>query len=786
MKFILASLSRFVYRHKKLVLALGGVFLIIAVVAALGIYDTLKDGGFFSPLAESSLANKALKEQLGKDEQVLLVLFTSLDNLVVTDPVYRAEVERTLGWIKNQPGVGNITTFYNSPNPERLISFDKRSTYVMIGLAGSDDNQFKTLKNLRPLLVSDRLKINLGGNVAIVQEASDQAAADLQKAEMLSIPVVAVLLIFVFGSLTAASLPLAIGVFSVLGSYLILRILGSLVDVSVFAVNVTNLIALGLGIDYSLFMVTRFREELARSNGAVQPALDRTMQTAGRTVFFSGLTVAISLLSLLILPQNFFKGIGLGGTASVIVAVLASLTILPALMGLLGHRINSLSLQNLIFRRRPAQAASSGSSFWYKACLFVMRHPVLVLAFTIIPLLLGATPILRANLEFGTPNGIPLSFQSRMVADKLQTDFPPNEATSIILVVKSNNKLLDPSDPLSGCVMVPFNVCTGTTLDAASLDALFDYSRQIAALPGVKRVDSLVTIDPRLDKAAYQNFYSPTSLAQNPPAAAAAKAFSKGRYSLVSVVYNGEPTSPANKDLVRSIRGLVPPGGLSAQVTGLTAVQVDLLQSLAENVPLAIGVIVVVIFILLFLMLGSLVVPLKAVVLNFINLSFGFGALVWVFQDGNLSNLLGFVSNGAVDPFMIVLIFSIAFGLSMDYEVFLLSRIKEQYDRTKDNDLAVASGIEKTSKIITNAAILLVIVIGSFTIGITFNMKQIGFGLALVVLVDATIIRMLVVPATMKLLGKHNWWAPRPLAAVFNKLGFQEVEEKAGVEPVRA
>jgi RND superfamily putative drug exporter len=390
-----------------------------------------------------------------------------------------------------------------------------------------------------------------------------------------------------------------------------------------------------------------------------------------------------------------------------------------------------------------------------------MKRPVVVLAATVIPLVLVGIPFLRINLTIPDQRSLPTSAESRQVGEVLTNEFPRNETVPIQITVKTEK----------------------AALDADSLSGLFEYTRKLEQVPGVRSVESLVNIDPRLDAggaAAYAMFYSSIGNAQSPQsaiAASAAEQYAKGNYSVVSVLYDTDPSSQASEALVRSIRAMAPPAELSVQVGGRTAEQVDFLSSLAASVPWALGLIIVVMFAILFLMLGSVVVPIKAVLLNILSLSASFGALVWIFQDGNLANVLGFTPLGSVDGTQPVLIFAIAFGLSMDYEVFLLSRIKENYDRTKDTPRAVALGVQKTGMIITSAALLLVVVIGSFAMGQVQIIKQVGIGLALAILVDATVVRMLLVPATMRLVGKYNWWAPRPLAALYNRLGLSEQED---------
>jgi len=728
------------------------------------VFGKLKGGGFDDPAAESSKAAETLQRQLGQNQAALIVLFSAKDGTTVADPTYKQAVETSLARIEGRAGMDTITTFYTT-GAAQLLSNDKQSTYAVVGLSGDEEAQAKTLKELRPLLQgTDRFQVRLGGAPAVNEEISEQVSKDLEKAETLTFPILAVLLVLIFGSLIAASLPLAIGGISILGAFLVLRAATEFTDVSIFAVNVITMLGLGLAIDYSLFMVSRFREELPRHGGDVQATLVKTMQTAGRTVMFSGLTVAISLLSLLVFPQMFLKSMGLGGAAAVLIAMLAALTILPAALALLGHRVNSLSIWSLVkFRgsNSKTQAAETRpGGFWYQMSAVVMRRPLIVLLVTLVPLLYVGSPFLRVNLSTPDARSLPQGRESRVVSETLTEGFPRNETEPIQVVIRTE----------------------GPALTTANLNALYDYTRQVAAVPGVRRVDSLVTLDPRLDKTAYQNFYAEANRAQNPPAAQAVARFAKNNYTLVSVLYDSNPHSSASQELVHNLRNLNLPNGMKAEVGGNSALLVDFLSSLEQTVPIALGLVVAVIFVLLFLMLGSLIIPLKAVILNILSLSVSFGALVWVFQDGNLADFFNFTPLGSVDGTQPVLIFAIAFGLSMDYEVFLLSRVKEQYNRTKDTTASVALGVQKTGQIITSAALLLVVVIGAFATGEVVFIKQIGVGLALAVLVDATIVRVLLVPATMRLMGEFNWWAPAPLTALYNRLGLSEVEIEDATE----
>lgn len=750
-----ANISGFIYRRRLAVLSVGLVFIIISGVFGVGVFSKLKGGGFDDPNSESSKAAIAIQQQLGKDQNSLIVLFSSKDGSNADAPTFKQAVETTLSKISGQAGVDEITTFYNS-GATPLVSNDRKSTYAVVGLAGDEEAQQKLAKNLRPLIASDTLQVQVGGRPYISEQISEQVSKDLEKAESMTFPILAVLLIFIFGSLIAAALPLAIGGIAILGAFLVLRVASNFTDVSVFSVNIITMLGLGLAIDYSLFVVSRFREELEHYNGNVEAALSKTMQTAGRTVLFSGLTVAISLLSLQLFPLMFLKSMGLGGAAAVAVAMVAALTVLPATLALLGNRVNSLNIWKMLpFSRKPELAVAGNikpKGYWYRVSTFVMRRPVITLVATMIPLLWVGIPFLHINLSVPDARSLPSGMESRTVSELLASNFPRNETSPIQLVVRSEKP----------------------ALDAASIGAVYDYTRLVSALPGVRRVDSLVTLDPKLDKATYQALYT----SNNPQVAPAAQRYTKGNYSLISVLYDTDPLSNESQNLVRSIRAVPLPAGLSVQVGGNSAALVDFMISLGQSVPWAIAFIVSVVFVLLFLMLGSVIIPIKAVVLNTLSLSVSFGALVWIFQDGNLANFLGFTPLGSVDGTQPILIFAIAFGLSMDYEVFLLSRVKEHYDRTKDTSASVAFGVQKTGAIITSAALLLFVVIAAFATGEVVFIKQIGVGLGLAILVDATVVRALLVPATMRLMGKYNWWAPAPLTALYKRLGMSEVEHE--------
>ncbi len=757
-------LSNLTYRRRKLVLAISLIFMAVSGVFSLNLVSSLAAGGtgsFIDPQAQSNLANQTLVEKMGRAPDNLIVLFTDTGGQSVQAESYREAVAMTLAKISTQPGVGAITTYYTT-NAATFVSADRRSTYALVGMLGDEQAQNKTFKAIRPLLTSPTLQVRLGGGPAGGEEVSSQVERDLQTSELITFPIMGLLLILIFGSFMAAGLPLAIAGFAIVGAFLSLKLLNSFTSISVFAVNIITLLGMGLAIDYSLFVVSRFREELIRTDNDVAQALHNTLRTAGRTVLFSGLTVAISLLSLLVFPQLFLRSVGMGGAATVGLAVVGTLTLLPAILALLGTRVNSLSVKQWLPGHRKAGQPDTQNNVWWRISHFVMRHPGKVLIATIVPLLFLGLPFLKATFTLPDERSLPRGAQSREVGEVLRAQFS-HDINPVKVVVQSPE----------------------AALSAASVGQLYDYTRQLAAVPGVRQVESLVTLDPTLSKAAYQQLYTEVGAGRPPsePIAQAASYYARDNFSLINVLYDSEPQAVESQQLVKRLRAIDPPVGFKVQIGGNSAQTLDFLDSLARSIPVAFGLIVVVIFALLFLMLGSVVIPLKAVLLNILSLSASFGALVWVFQEGHLSDWLGFTPIGSIDGTQPVLIFVLAFGLSMDYEVFLLSRIKEQYDRSGDTVEAVALGVQKSSGIITSAALLLLVVIAGFMLGEVVFIKQDGLGLSLAVLLDATIVRTLMVPATMRLMGRYNWYAPGWLKAIYARWNLSESQAEPTGKP---
>ncbi len=711
------ALGRVTYRRRRWVVAVALGLLVFAGVWGTGVFGALQGGGFEDPDSESSRAAEVAEAQLGREGSDVVVLWSS-DELTVDDPAFRDAVTETLDALPDDAVVGAVT--YYGTQDERFVSEDRRATYAVLELADLGEGRGEVLEQVEEGLDAPGLTTQVGGGLAIDRDINERVSSDIATAEAISMPILLVLLVVIFGSVAAAGLPLAIGVTAILGAFTALRALTYATDVSIFAVNLVTIMGLGLAIDYGLFVVSRFREEIRRQP-SVEAALARTMATAGRTVAVSGITVAVSLAGLLIFPQVFLRSMGFGGIAAVLIAMVAALTLLPALLGMLGPRVDALSLRPLlrrVFRRSPA-ATTSEHGAWARIAHSVMRRPVVYTGAVVALLLTLALPFLRVQFGGIDERVLPEGTESRVVTETIDADFPSDVPTPITAVVT----LPDPVDSPAG----------GSALQA--------YVDRVADVDGVQ---------------------------------GAQVTGAEGETARVAVAYDGDPIGEGAQDLVAAVRDVPAPGGGEVLVGGQTATLVDLLDSLADLLPWMAVMVVAATFVLLFLAFGSLVLPVKAVVMNVLSLGASFGALVWIFQDGNLSGVLGFTPTGTIEATQPILVLAIVFGLSMDYEVFLMSRIREQYDLTGDNTRAVAAGLQRTGGIITSAALLLLVVIGAFSLsGITF-IKMIGIAMLIAVVIDATVVRTLLVPATMRLLGRVNWWAPGPLGRVYARYGIRD------------
>ncbi|WP_460492358.1 MMPL family transporter [Dactylosporangium cerinum] len=679
------------------VLLAGVALAVLGAVWGTGVIGTLSSNGFEDPDSESARATQRIVAEIGRQDADVVALYTSRD-LTVDDPRFQTAVQDALAKVRQRAEVARVVSFYDTGNPA-LVSTDRHATYAAITMRTADNDE--DFKAIRPDLRATGIDTQVGGHTAIFADVSDQVGEDIAHAELLSMPILLVLLALVFRSVVAATMPLLVGGLAILGAFVVTRLLASVTEVSVFALNIITLMGLGMAVDYALFVVSRFREELALGHDVPQ-SIGRTMTTAGRTVLVSGLTVAFALSSLLLFPQAFLRSMGLGGMAAVLVGMLVALTILPAVLALLGTRINALRVP------LPKRERSTTGGAWARIAHAVMRRPVPVIAAVVIVLAVLASPFLRAEFGAADERVLPPGTPSRVVSERLAAEFPGGGGSTLTVLV-------------SGA-------------DRAAVDA---FAGDIGRLDGVSAATVTAT---------------------------------KGASSVVTVAYAG----PLNRALVLDVRALPAPAGAQVLVGGTAADVEDRLDSLGSRLPYMALVAAAGTMVLLFLAFGSLVLPVKAVLMNLVSIGASFGAIVWIFQDGHLSDLLGFTPTGDLEASQLVLILAVLFGLSTDYEVFLLSRIREEWDRTGDNATAVATGLQRTGAIITSAALLLVVVVGGFATGGISFIKMIGVGMIIALVVDATIVRALLVPATMRLLGRANWWLPSPLLRVYRRFGIRE------------
>jgi len=709
---VFAWWGRAVVRARWFVLAATLAVVAVGAGWGTGIFGALASGGFDDPASESSRAHARIEETFGAVGDDLAILYTH-PTATADQPALAGPVQAVLDRLEGRPEVVAVASVYDGQHPT-YVSTDGHSTYITIRLRDNDeDGKLADLRALEPLLeAGGDVDTEIGGIYAFLRDANEQVEADIVRAELISAPVLLVLLMVIFRGLVAAATPLLVGGVAILGGFAVTRVVASLTEVSVFAANVITLLGLGMAIDYALFVVGRFREELAAGHPTAV-AVERTLRTAGRTVAVSGLTVALALSSLLLFPMGFLKSVAYGGMAAVLVAMLAALTSLPALLAVLGPRINALRIGRP--RRAPAAGEPGRRGAWERLARSVMRRPVIYLVVTAVVLLGLGVPFLRAEFGGFDERVLPEGTASRVVSERLAADFPGGGTSPVLAVV-----------------------------DGATPEQAQQFAARVSALPGVSG-------------AAVQQ--------------------TDGQVSVVAVLYEGSVTSDVAKDVVRQVRELPAPAGAEVLVGGRTAANLDQVSFLSARLPWMALYVFAVTFVLLVLAFGSVVLPVKAILMNVISIGASFGVIVWVFQDGHFADALAFTPLGALEPTNLVLLLAVLFGLSTDYEIFLLSRVREEYLLTGDNTGAVAAGLQRTGGIITAAALLLIVVVAGFATGGTQSIKVLGIGTVVAVAVDAALVRTLLVPATMRLLGRWNWWAPGPIARMYQRIGIKESED---------
>ncbi len=777
--------GRFVYRHRRLVAGLAVAVAVLSLAFASRVSSVLTTGGWYDPSSESQQVAQRLVSDFGQGGSSMVVLFEAPGRNDAASPAFQGEITQALARLGSDPRVASIVGYAQTADP-RFIGTTGDASWVLVNLNMSADAAISAVDSIQAeISTPPGFDVALTGAAPLSAAMSAQSEKDLAQAETISLPVALLILMLVFGSLVAAGLPLFVAGLTIPTTLALVWVVAQRLTMSIFVTSVVTMLGLALAIDYSLFMVSRFREEMA-CGASVQEAVEKAVATSGKAVAFSGTAVAIGLSGLLLFRAPTLSSMGIGGALIAICSVVYALTFLPAVLGMLGPRVERLRIRVpavLTLRRSSAAAAAAAAGstagstaragLWERIASAVMRRPVAVLAPILALLLAFGLPFLGERGGLPGASVLPVSNQARQAWDTIETDFPAGETS-----------------PIDVLVTVP-----GNPLTASNAASLTDYSARLGGLAGVTQVDGPFSLTdssgrPMPSSTAAAVLSSP---AGSRPAALNALIAADVHGSTVHLqVISPLAGSTGAQALVQTIRGLNTGPGLQVAVGGSDAAALDFLTAQNQELPGAVVFILAAMAVMLLLQFGSVVLPLKAVVMTLLSLTASFGALVWIFQDGNLAGPLGFSSPGFTVAIVPVLMFSVIFGLSMDYEVLLLSRIQEAYRRDGDTTRAVADGLARTGRVITGAALIMVSVFAAFGTGDLIIIKSLGVGMAIAVLIDATVIRALLVPATMRLLGRWAWWAPSQVSALSSRLGFSHVateyecdtrEPGSGLEP---
>jgi len=700
------------WKHPKLVLGLVGLFVLVAAMAGRDVESHLKAAGFTDPASESERATKLLRDSLGYDPNPAIVLVVRAPGggrLDTASSAVRREVARVSREVAGVEHVGRVLNPLRDPGAgARLIARDGESLAIAAYLSTLDvqDAGGVAAEGVESIAASSRLDVAMGGFAAGFDETNDQTREDLTKAELIAFPVLALLLLFVFRGVVAAAIPLLIGVISIVGTLLVLRVMSGVTDTSLFALNIATGLSLGLAVDYALLIVSRYREEMGRA-GATREAHRVTVRTAGRTAVFSGLTVAAAMAALIFMPQRFLYSMAVAGASVAVLSSVIAILVVPSLLRLLGTRIDALST-----RRGPA--VSDTSDGWYRLARGVMRRPVTVALASAALLLVAAAPLLTTTLTGPSAEAVPPGQPSYDAYRYLEAHYPRDVTEAVTVAV-----------------------------DGRAGDAGLASFRQ-----RVQEVEGVVSGAP---------------FARAP-----------GDIAYANFALGGPALDGASQDALREIRSLRSPAGAEVLVSGNTAGFIDQKQSLVENGPLVVAIIAVTSLIVLFMLTGSILLPVKTLLMNALTLGATLGVLVLAFQEGWLEGLLDYTGPAAIEVTSLVFLFAVIFGLATDYAVLVMARIKERRDLGDSNEEAVATGIARTGRVITAAAMAIAVVFLAFGVSSVFFVKQIAIGMAVGVMLDATVVRALLVPSLMRLFGEWNWWAPAPLGRLQKRFGFSE------------
>jgi RND superfamily putative drug exporter len=771
-----ARWGAFVYRFRRPVVLVTLALALGSVMFASRAADELSSGGWLDRGSESASVITRLDSSFAAGRSSFVALFHGPQGADAAAPEFQGAIGSAVARLRTDPRVVGVVGFAETGD-RRFISTDGHAAYAVVQLNLTNEESVDAIDGLKAEIAPPAgYTVQLTGYGPIGRDQTTQSEADLQRAETISAPLVLLILVAVFASLIAAGMPLLIAALAIPTTLGLVYFVAQRVEMSIYVLNISTMLGLALAIDYSLFIVSRFREELARGR-TVGAAVEKAVATSGKAVAFSGFAVAVGLSGLLFMKAPALNSIGIGGSLVVLSSVFFALTFLPAVLGMLGPRINALSLRGLLARFGIVSATRQPGHRWERVAHAVMARPLLVLVPVLIFLLAAGTPFLRVKQAVPGAEVLPAGLESRDTYVAIQQQFPRGETTPITILADVQG------DPTS----------------QANALALARYAQALDALDGIDRVESPFSLRdpstgaPMAPEQIAAMYAQPSE--QRPPAIQALLAnYVRGQTVRLDAVSPLDPASTAGTSLIPVVRSIVPEAGIRTAVGGSAALGHDFLAAQSERIPWAVGMTLVASAVVLFLLFGSVIIPIKAVVMTLLSVSASFGALVWIFQEGNLSNVLGFEPLGTTIAGNPIIMFSVIFGLSMDYEVLLLSRIQEAYRRLGNNRESVAEGLARTASVITGAALIMVVVFAAFALADVITIKSIGVGMAIAVLIDATIIRVLLVPATMRLLGDWNWWAPGPLGRLAERLGFSHVEADDptsepvtdGVRPVEA
>ncbi len=756
---MLQRIARLAIAAPRRIVAIGFLVFVAAAVFGIPVADSLSPGGFQDPNSESARAIGVLTDKFGQSGQQMLILVTAPEG--ADSGQARKAGTDLVDNLRQSPLVYNVSSAWTAPPQaaKNLISTDGKSGLIVVNLKGGENNAQKNAQTLSDQFVHDRdgVAVRAGGSAMEYAQINKQNQEDLLVMEVIAIPLSFLVLVWVFGGLLAAALPMTLGALAVVGSMTVLRLITFTTEVSIFALNLSTALGLALAIDYTLLIVSRYRDELAEGCDPDE-ALIRTMATSGRTVLFSAVTVALSMSATALFPMYFLKSFAYAGVATVAFVAIASIVITPAAIVLLGPRLDALDARRLVRRalRRPEPVHKPVEQmFWYRSSKFVMRRWLPIGAAVVALMALLGLPFFSVKWGFPDDRVLPKSASAHQVGDQLRTNFANDSATAVPIVV--------------------------TDVRGLAQGDLDKYAADLSRVPDVSAV------------SAPGGTFVGGNVA-GPPAAATGMADG----SAFLTVNSAAPLfSQASDTQLRRLHEVPGPSGRAVEMAGVAQVNRDSVDAVTERLPLVLGLMAAITFALLFLLTGSLVLPLKALACNVLSLSAAFGALVWIFQDGHLG-ALGTTPSGTLVANMPVLLFCIAFGLSMDYEVFLISRIREYWleyrpakpgakEANAANDEAVAHGVARTGRVITAAALVMSMSFAALIAAHVSFMRMFGLGLTLAVFADATLVRMVLVPAFMHVMGRWNWWAPKPLAWLHERFGISEgpAIEPAPVEPTR-